>query len=184
MRTIRPNVFETNSSSAHCIVVADQESFRKFKEGELFADEWWYKCPYQADLITFDKVYNMYINAVNAERDWARIHHLNEDFFIVSKTLLKWLFDHPNVVDEMGEEETEQYVREHTSGKLQDELLTCINGRNWFAWSWVYDQYHPISYEMIRYFTKDFETEYDDYRCVAPHENADGQVEMEAVWYY
>lgn len=37
---------------------------------------------------------------------------------------------------------------------------------------------------MIRYFTKDFETEYDDYRCVAPHETADGQVEMEAVWYY
>ena len=166
------------------MVVADKESFQKFKDGELFASSWEYKCHCEAVLIPFDKVYSMYINAVNEERDWARKHHWNDDIVIMSKAALKWLFDHPAVVDEMSEEETEKYINENTSGQLHDELSHFLDNGCGFTSSWVYDQGHPISYEMVRYFTKNFETEYDDYQSVAPHETADGQVEMKAVWYY
>lgn len=35
MKTIRNNVFETNSSSTHCITLVDLEDFEKFEECEM-----------------------------------------------------------------------------------------------------------------------------------------------------
>lgn len=185
MRTIRPRVFETNSSSAHCIVVADKESFQKFKDGELFADAWWYKCPYHANLITFDQVYAKYINDVNHTRDWDRIHHYNNDIVILSKEAIRWLFKNPVVLsDSMAGCDIENYIRVWSTGSLRDELLEYLDSGYGFATSWVYGQYHPISYMMLRYFTQEFVTEYDDYQSEHPHENADGNIEMRAVWYF
>lgn len=38
MKTIRNSVFETNSSSTHCITMVDEEDFEKFKKCELLLD--------------------------------------------------------------------------------------------------------------------------------------------------
>lgn len=40
MRQIRQNVFETNSSSTHSIVICTQEEFEKFVHGNLVYDNW------------------------------------------------------------------------------------------------------------------------------------------------
>lgn len=39
MKTIRNNVFETNSSSTHCITLVDLEDFEKFEECEMLLNE-------------------------------------------------------------------------------------------------------------------------------------------------
>lgn len=36
MRQIRKNVFETNSSSTHCIAICTEDDYEKWKNGELF----------------------------------------------------------------------------------------------------------------------------------------------------
>lgn len=38
MKTIRNNVFETNSSSTHCITIVDLEDFEKFEKCEMLLD--------------------------------------------------------------------------------------------------------------------------------------------------
>lgn len=40
MKTIRHHVFETNSSSTHCITMCDSSEFQKFKTGECFMLGW------------------------------------------------------------------------------------------------------------------------------------------------
>ena len=39
MKTIRNNVFETNSSSTHCITLVDLEDFEKFEECEMLLND-------------------------------------------------------------------------------------------------------------------------------------------------
>jgi hypothetical protein len=38
MKTIRRNVFETNSSSVHSLTMTDSETFKKWKSGQIFYD--------------------------------------------------------------------------------------------------------------------------------------------------
>lgn len=38
MITVRKNIFETNSSSTHCLVVTSKEDWAKFKNGEMLID--------------------------------------------------------------------------------------------------------------------------------------------------
>jgi hypothetical protein len=38
MKTIRNNVFETNSSSTHCITIVDLDDFEKFEKCEMLLD--------------------------------------------------------------------------------------------------------------------------------------------------
>ena len=40
MKTIRPGVFETNSSSVHCIVLTTEDKFKAFENGEYMFDNW------------------------------------------------------------------------------------------------------------------------------------------------
>lgn len=39
MLQIRQNIFETNSSSVHCMTICDNEDFEKWKNGELLYDK-------------------------------------------------------------------------------------------------------------------------------------------------
>jgi hypothetical protein len=38
--SVRPNVFETNSSSTHCLVIVSKSDWEKFKEGKFLYNRW------------------------------------------------------------------------------------------------------------------------------------------------
>lgn len=41
MIQVRENVFETNSSSTHSLVMAVESDFRKWEKGEVYYCQWW-----------------------------------------------------------------------------------------------------------------------------------------------
>lgn len=62
MKTIRMNTFETNSSSAHALIICNNSDLKKFKEGKLFlrqvdTSRIWHDEP---TLITLETAYQLY----------------------------------------------------------------------------------------------------------------------------
>ena len=55
MKTIRPGVFETNSSTTHCLVLTTEEKFKAFTEGKYMFDNW------NDSLVPVNDVYNMLV---------------------------------------------------------------------------------------------------------------------------
>ena len=55
MKTIRPGVFETNSSTTHCLVLTTEEKFKAFTEGEYLFDNW------NETLVPIIEIFNMMI---------------------------------------------------------------------------------------------------------------------------
>lgn len=72
-RQIRYGVFETNSSSVHSLVVCTKEEFEKFKEGELYLDDY----------------YNVFLDPQKADSQYASDREMKEDG--VFKNYAEWI---------------------------------------------------------------------------------------------
>ena len=58
MKTIRQSVFETNSSSSHCVTIMTEEAFARFKNDEILYD---FNCDRE---VTWEEFYDMFIDEV------------------------------------------------------------------------------------------------------------------------
>lgn len=54
MINVRMNVFETNSSSVHTLVICDQNDFKKWVDGKLYLDIDEYADDHSSDFVTFE----------------------------------------------------------------------------------------------------------------------------------
>lgn len=58
MKTIRQSVFETNSSSTHCVTIMTEEAFERFKNDEILYD-------FNGDReVTWEEFYDMFVDEV------------------------------------------------------------------------------------------------------------------------
>ena len=180
MITIRSNVFETNSSSAHCIVIAPDDQFDKFVAGELYASCGEYKGCIEARLLTLDEVYEIYKGYIDREIEWLKKNNEDtSDLVMPSKEVLQWCINHPKEFNELVNEE-----------KFADDMPQCViafNVDNESACStlhyWLDDISTPLSYAQVVYESDNFTTSYDGYDSEAPS-SKDGKTSMHAVWYY
>jgi len=177
MRTVRQQTFETNSSSAHCIVVADSEDFAKFVNGELFADEASYKCGYDARLLTADEVYEKY-----HEYFLESVIQYDDDAYQLSKDTVIWLMNHWEEVQPIIDYHSDVYSVDsmplHVKGECEANSSSVSDLLNWLDFL-----YTPFSYSMLKFFTEDFTTEYDDKESEPPKET-DGKTSCYSCWYY
>lgn len=188
MKTIRSSVFETNSSSCHCVVVANADDYKKFMDGELFADEKAYKCSCRSDLISFDEVYRRYL---------AHLDNMNSYCGDSSKELplgmnvVYWLMLHPELF-ELDDDKRIELINGSNDIKdsVREELLTelanpgCTRVNSFMCWI-DYDT-APASYEMLRYWTEDFTSEYDGCESKPVEdivENGMPMKKLRCVWY-
>lgn len=180
MITIRSNVFETNSSSAHCIVIAPDNQFDKFVAGELYASCGEYKGCIEASLLTLDEVYEIYKGHIDREIEWLNKNNEDtSDMVMPSKEVFQWCINHPKEFNELFNEE-----------KLADNVPECVvafNVDNESAFEtlqyWLDDISTPLSYAQVVYESENFTTSYDGYDSEAPS-SKDGKTSMHAVWYY
>jgi len=191
METFRNGTFETNSSSCHCMVVAGENDFQKFVDGELFADSGSYKCPYQATLITLDEVVRRYQKHVDDENKYEEEHNASWRTKMISAEMIKWIMLHPDFFDPDIDVNYEKYMTEHRDGLSDEEFNKAVEDQfeavDYFT-SWIDMDYTPYSYRMLDYSTGNFTSEYDDYKSAPVHDVTmkDGSTvkELNAVWYY
>ena len=191
METFRNGTFETNSSSCHCMVVAGENDFQKFVDGELFADSGSYKCPYQATLITLDEVVRRYQKYVDDENKYEEEHNTGWRKKMISAEMIKWIMLHPDIFDPDIDVDYEKYMTEHRDGLSDEEFNKAVEDQfeavDDFT-SWIDMEYTPYSYRMLDYSTDSFTSEYDDYKSDPVHDVTmkDGSTvkELNAVWYY
>ena len=191
METFRNGTFETNSSSCHCMVVAGENDYQKFVDGELFADSGSYKCPYQATLITLDEVVRRYQKYVDDENKYEEEHNTGWRKKMISAEMIKWIMLHPDFFDQDIDVNYEKYMTEHRDGLSDEEFNKAVEDQfeavDDFT-SWIDMDYTPYSYRMLDYSTGSFTSEYDDYKSAPVHDVTmkDGSTvkELNAVWYY
>ena len=191
METFRNGTFETNSSSCHCMVVAGENDYQKFVDGELFADSGSYKCPYQATLITLDEVVKRYQKYVDDENKYEEEHNTGWRKKMISAEMIKWIMLHPDFFDQDIDVNYEKYMTEHRDGLSDEEFNKAVEDNfdavDDFTY-WIDMADTPYSYRMLDYETGSFTSEYDDYKSAPVHDVTmkDGSTvkELNAVWYY
>lgn len=178
MRTVRPNTFETNSSSAHCFVCADNEAFARFVNGELFADGFGYKGRHDATLIDADTAYigydKYFLNDVLG---------IQKDSVELSKETVLWFLRHPKEIEPFYDGSLDgKYVVDEMPQRVKDECAANYWGvANLICW--MEQENAPLSYATLVEETSNFEHGFDDYDSVPPTEK-DGKTSCYAVWYY
>ena len=176
MRTVRTHTFETNSSSAHCFVTADNDDFAAFVNGELFADGFGYKFHHDAKLIDDDAVYMRY------EKYFLdNVITMDSESRILSKDTVLWFLRHPVEIEPLTYGDGGNTVPEMPEAIFHE----CYTN----AWGvssllcWMDQEESPLSYAKLVDETDNFTTSYDDYDSEPPTEK-DGKTSCYAVWYY
>ncbi len=185
MLTVRKNTFETNSSSCHCVVVAKDDVFNQFVEGELFAEGAGYKFSYDAELIPIEEVHNRYCKYIEQENDFYR-QYGNAEIIPLGIPAIKWILNNPdfNEVCPYMAGDVEAYLKEHDTGLNEEtvnELIQNEDGLDCFR-SWISLDYTPWSYSMLKKATEDFSTAYDEVESRPPH-SVNGITSCYACWY-
>ena len=117
MKTIRPSVFETNSSSVHTLCLCSEADYDKFTNKELF---WKYE-----NLVTLDEAYEEFCKylAEHADDGDYSLHSFDD------KVPSKELFE--KAIKE--EEWTRPYNRDHRSDFKNDEQWYIANIQWWLS---------------------------------------------------
>jgi len=179
MRTVRNSVFETNSSSAHCLVTAPNDQFAKFVNGELFAKQGGYKREFYTELVPIEDVYKEYVAYAEHENEFCREHDISNDETLVSIEFMKWWMLHPETIHKF--DDGDEYL-DDLPADMQDFAIDHIESL--FTMNcWVGDVEYAHSFAMLDYYTNHFTVEYDDYRSQPPTEK-DGNTSLVAVWYH
>ena len=203
MRSVRPGMFETNSSSCHCLVICTQDEWQKFIAGELFAECAENKGSYPEKLITIDAVYKL------IETNFAHEYGCFwQDTTMPPVELVEWVYkafskemllqDEDPAYDGMNfRDSSDPWWMEHLPESLKpfvEEHPLVLDGLT----EWIKLEQTPFSYEMIRLRSHDFTVEYDDYESIPPHIVDDARkwkfcmfgidvplpvVECRAIWY-
>lgn len=166
-------MFETNSSSCHCLVICSLNEWNRFTNGDLFARCAYYKGEDVDPLINIDDVYALLQEDIT--KYWAEprptLELVRWIYSGFSTDMLKPetgpLFEDLSFRDsddiwwtENAPDELKAFISEHpdTLGDLLD---------------WVALIETPYSYEMLRSLSYNFTREVDEYGSVAPYEETD-----------
>jgi hypothetical protein len=205
MISVRSGVFETNSSSVHCTVVAPDELMTKFVNGELFADSAKYKAEgFEGKLVGADELYDICHDGVGEQ-----VFNQEDQYRPVSKETVVWLMLHPAVMFGMHEQtfciglvhlfadarkslewewQQEQFDREldempeAVKDEIRDNGDTVSEFIDWISFGLD----RPLSYAMMRYLTGEFSHGYDGYDSADIHEvvvNGKKMKKVTAVFY-
>ena len=60
MKTIRANIFETNSSSTHSMIILTEEEYNKLESGELYLND--------DEVITKEEAKNIFLKDMNKDK--------------------------------------------------------------------------------------------------------------------
>ena len=178
MRTVRIHVFETNSSSAHCFVSADNDEFARFVNGELFADGFGYKGRHDAKLIDEDMAYICYDKYFI-----DNVIGMDDNSVELSKETVLWFLRHPKEISPFYDGPVDgEYVVDEMPSSIKDECHSNYWGVATLI-CWMEQEDSPISYATIVEETENFKHGFDDYDSKPPTEK-DGKTSCYAVWYY
>lgn len=192
MRTVRIHTFETNSSSAHCFVTADNEEFARFVNGELFADGFGYKGRHSAKLIDEDAAYMRY------EKYFIDyVITMDSNSRILSKDTLLWFLRHPVEIAPLIEGNGDTPLAQgfnaqgfgdstNTVPEMPEAIYNECYSNYWGVLSlitWLDNEEAPLSYAKLVDETSNFEKGYDGYDSEPPTDK-DGKTSCYAVWYY
>lgn len=178
MKTVRLGTFETNSSSAHCFVTADNEEFARFVNGELFADGFGYKFHHDAQLLDEDAVYMRY------EKYFIdNVITMDSESRILSKDTVLWFVRHPVEIEPLIQGSSDS---SNTVPEMPEAISNECYSNHWGVSSlicWLDQEEAPLSYAKLVDETSNFETDYDGYDSEPPTVK-DGKTSCYAVWYY
>ena len=175
MKTIRPAVFETNSSSSHCLVMCSLADWPRFVNGELFAECAYYHSDSINPLIDIGEVYSRMQKAYTEY--WSETKPTVE--------LVKWVYSlfSKDMLNPDSEPRTEGLIFRDSHDKwwganVPDELKAFVTDHPdtlGDLLDWVQLMETPFSYEMIRVLSNDFTMKCDDYNSIAPYEETDAK---------
>ena len=95
MINVRMNVFETNSSSVHTLVMCDQHDFDKWMSGKLYLDVDEYADDHSSDFVTFEiareKDENFpYLDSSDDNTGWGWYYYSKEKNKYIDKRFLTY----------------------------------------------------------------------------------------------
>ena len=94
MKTIRPGVFETNSSSTHCVAIMSEEELDKFMKCELCMDS------YTSTMKPISDVYEEYRESIEREISRHRVDEAIRERIPTCEEFGKWISDGYNAMPE------------------------------------------------------------------------------------
>lgn len=176
-------MFETNSSSCHCMVICSKADWGKFVHAELFAVCAENKGSYPQPLIDIDGVYALMELEIKKEYSlfWSEVKPTIE--------LVKWIYTafsidmiNPGTDPSYDEMEfrpaTDNWWVENAPDGLKEFISENVYTLGELL-DWVALTYTPYSYEMIRVLSKNFTMEYDEYPSIQPHEASESDL---TIW--
>lgn len=118
MRTIRRNIFETNSSSTHSITIMSKEDYERWKSEELYYDE----C--NETLLTKKEVYDDIFNYLNEDNpDLVYNEYMIEEYINDNRS------EYPKSYEIfMEDNELEVDVTNHTTKSGDKIVIICKYG--------------------------------------------------------
>ena len=87
MKTIRPGVFETNSSSTHCVAIIAEDELQKFLDRELCMDS------YTSTMKPLSDVYEEYRNSIEREITHNHVDASIRECIPSCEEFSKWVTD-------------------------------------------------------------------------------------------
>ena len=108
MKQIRQNVFETNSSNTHCLVIVSEEDWKKFENGELVLDM------YEGELLPTPEDYPKQ----NDEGKWEYKGETYDDLFDIENCSGDWFEREGMLYDVYSYDELHETIMEHVDGKV------------------------------------------------------------------
>lgn len=194
-------MFETNSSSCHCLVICSQEEWKKFIHAVLFVEMAEYKGDCRHALITVDGICEQIKQSFT--EDNTRFHSERQ---IPPRELVEWIYagfardmldpeEDPRYGGLVFRRSCDPWWVEHIPDNLKDYMSEHPDALDDLT-DWVALTETPFSYEMIRVLSDNFTMEYDDYSSIPPHLVEDIRhfciwagdlplpaVECRAIWY-
>lgn len=108
MKQVRSNIFETNSSSTHCLVIASEEDWKKFENGEKVLDmETGELSPTPDD---FPKQ--------NSNGQWEYEGETYDDLFDIEDCCGDWLERNSMLYAAYSNDDSHEDIVEHVDGKV------------------------------------------------------------------
>lgn len=177
MKSIRPAIFETNSSSCHCMIICSKADWELFVAGKLFAQGATYKGAQPDPLIDINGVYELILKEIYKPYScfWSdtkpTLELVNWIYSSFSMDMLAYDSD-PTTSEMEFKDSTDGWWAEHAPDNLK-EFISEHPDTLGDLLDWISFEHTPFSYEMIRVRSADFTGIFDDIPSVPPMEEND-----------
>ena len=113
MKQVRSNIFETNSSSTHCLVIASEEDWKKFENGELVLNM------YEGELLPAPEDFPKQ----NNEGKWEYEGETYDDLYEIADCCVDWLERDAMLYAAYTDDDLHETIMEHVDGKVIASII-------------------------------------------------------------